>query len=278
MCSTVSAVSTISPDGKTIDLTYTFVKSHYNNNAYSIKRTGIYGTGYYTKLNINGKNNVGELVNVTYNYFNKYGPSLYFEDFKSSSTKVSVNNITAIGTSKLSSNNLITIGTLGTIKSVIAIKGTGYSSLYYINGQRLEKSSFNTIKLYENNTCIAKIISSTQYYYKKFGTYYGLIKETRTSNTSYSNGDYRSSTITTNYNRTSKGILVGKKTSGKSSGYDIINNTKESYSGVISIGTKYDPNDIIAEKYTYGNYHESLKSTSKNLKRDIPIESVFYSP
>jgi hypothetical protein len=278
LSSAVSATGTVSPDGKTIDIKYSFIKSHYINNAYVFKKTGIYGTGYYTQILVSGKNNVGIKVNTTLNYFNKYGPSVLFNDFKSARITTGNYSDGAVGSEKLVSNYLITDAGKGTINGVHVMSSTGSFNLCYVDGQKLIKNSLETIKIFDNNTFYGKMITKTQFFYKKFGNYYDLIKETKTSSTYFANGDNRTSVITTKYNRTSDSKLVGKKTSGKSSGTDKINNTIVNYTGDISIGTQYDPNDFLNEKYTYGNYHESLKSSAKNLNKDLPIESIYYSP
>ena len=231
-----------------------------------------------TQISITGKNNVGTNVNATLNYFNKYGPSMSYNDFESARVKAGNYPYLAVGSDKLVSKYLITGATKGALNGVQIISSMENINLCYVNGQRLIKNSLETIKIYDNGTFYGKMISTTQFIYKKYGNYYAIIKETKTSNTTFANGDNRTSIITTNYNRTSDSKLVGKKTSGKLSGYDKINNTIVNYTGAISIGTQYDPNDFLDEKYTNGNYHESLKSSAKNLNKDVPIESIIYSP
>ncbi len=275
LCGAASATSTISANGKVIDVKYNFVQSHYNYEYPVTKGNGPCGYGYYGSLLVSGKDNKGISLIFVMNSFNKYTKNFQFKDVVNSGVKrIGPNGASIISITHLASHYQFKSTMNGRINSTLTTTGTGFATLTYINGQRLLKNKVFTYKFYQKGVYYGKMISSTIYTYKKFGTTYETFKQTCTSNTFYANGDTRQSIITTNYNRNTKGVLIGQKTSGKSSGVDKINNKKVNYTGVITIGTKYDPNDQLDEKFTEGNYHESITSTATKLPKRMPFEAL----
>ncbi len=269
----VSAASTvtISANGKAIDVNYTFVKSSYHYGQNITHKNGIYGNGYYVTTTVSGKDNTGMAIYIAYNFFNKNLPSIQDNDLKtiytiegSGSDKV---NLTS---TVISSSKMIMSGQ-GT-NSNITVKLNGTSSLKYINGQIIIKNVIATTKLYDHGVYSGVSVATHVYTQGLYDGVYAVIKDTTTTQT-YGNGYNRTSVITTVYNRNKDGVLIGQKTAGTSKGSEIINNTIVTYTGVITIGTEYDPNDLIDEKFTTGNYHEVDTSTAKDLMRVVPPEA-----
>jgi hypothetical protein len=273
----VSATSSsISADGKNISVKYNYITSTLKDQVSITKKTGSYGYGYYGTVHTSGKDIKGNNINRTTVYFNKYHNYFTFNDFKTGTLKES--NADGSWTNsniKVTSTYLMTSTSTGRTFNGLTFSGTENYTLYYAsNGQKLIKNSVMTTKFYKNGVYYATVTSKEIPTYKYIGNSYLTIKETATINTLYANNNTRKSIISQLCTRNSAGTLIGMKTSGTSSGTEKVNGKTVTYTGKITIPTKYDPKDTWDEKYTTGNYYETRTSTSTNLVRILPLEAV----
>jgi hypothetical protein len=276
LCGAVSATSSyISSNGKTISVKNSYSTSTLKDQVSVYHTKGTYGYGYYGFVKTTGNNIKGDKVNITAVYFNKNRNYFTFNDFKYRTSKRS-NPDGSYGSSYIivTSTYKATETLNGRTFNGLKYSGKATYTFSYVNGQRLTKNAVMTAKFYNNSVLYAIVTETYVPTYKLIkGSYLG-VKDTITTKTSYANGDTRTSTISSLYTRNSNGVLIGKKTSGTSSGTEIINGKKVTYTGKISIGTKYDSKDSWNEHYVYGDYSETRTSTASNLKRVIPIEAL----
>ena len=120
------------------------------------------------------------------------------------------------------------------------------------SGKRVATSTITSIKTYD-----------------KSGTW---MKMTNTMHTSFTNGDWRNSKLTTIYYYKDYVGCIGMKTSGTSSGREKVGTKKARYTGVISITTRHHTTKTYSG-YSFGNYKETKKSSSKKLQKKIPYEA-----
>lgn len=125
------------------------------------------------------------------------------------------------------------------------------------------------LHFYKNGVYYARctITETPTYNLKYIATWKQIMK------TFYADGDTRYSVITTKYIRNSAGTLNGLTTYGTSQGREKINNKYVTYNGKITIKTRSNTNIGLHE---LGNYNECKYSSSSNLKKRQPLESIFY--
>lgn len=99
-----------------------------------------------------------------------------------------------------------------------------------------------------------------------------ILKWTETMKTLFTNGNIRSSIITTNYKRNSYGMIQGMTTSGISYGLEKVNGKKVTYHGKISIPTRFTSSN----GYHLGSYREVKTSSSSTLNKIRPYEAMLY--
>jgi hypothetical protein len=271
LCGAVSAATTTSysANGKIIKITSDYGTSTLQSHVSSKGKKGTYGEGIYTTQTFSGKDIKGRIVNRTINYFDYV--------YKYDSYKVYDHSGFEYYSQSKSDGKKITGTIIGKLSSGIIFSGTITSPFYYLNKHKLVKNSTGVMNFWQNGKFLAKINFLDTYQYKLFNADYQLIKLTETTNTFYANGDTRSSVISSYYTRSSKGTLTGQKTSGTSKGTEKINNKKVSYTGKITITTRYDPKDVYNEKFDFGNYYEDKTSTSPNLLKTYPFEAINFS-
>lgn len=266
----------ISVNGKNISVMHNYANSTLKDQVSVTKRTGSYGYGYYGTVHTSGKDIKGNNINRTMVYFNKYHNYFTFNDFKAGTLKESnADSSWTTSNIKVISNYLMTATSTGRTFNGLTFSGTENYTLYYAsNGQKLIKNEVATTKFYKNSVYYATVTSRGIPTYKYIGNSYLIINETVTFNTRYANNDTRKSIISQLYTRNSVGTLIGMKTSGTSSGTEKVNGKIVTYTGKITIATKYDPRDTWDEKYVTGNYYETRTSTSTNLVRMLPLEAL----
>lgn len=275
LCGAVSATSSsISADGKTISVKHNYVTSTLKDKVSVTKKTGTYGYGYYGTVVTSGKDIKGNNIYTTRVYFNKNHNYFTFNDFKTGTHKQSnADGSWTKSSDKVTSNYKMISTTTGKTFNGLTYSGTANYTLYYAsNGQRIFNNCAMTVKYFENGVYYATVTGTIKPTYKYIGGYQ-IIKLTITANTLYANKDTRKSIILQSYTRNSKGTLIGMKTGGTSSGTETLDGETVSYTGKITIQTKYDPKDTWSEKYTTGNYYETRTSTSPSLIRRLPLEA-----
>ena len=277
LCGTVSATSSsISTDGKHIAVKYNYASSTLKDHFSVAKKTGAYGYGYYATVINSGRDISGNNVYRTSIYFNKYHNYFSGNELKEGTLKKSNSDGSRTSSNiKTISKYLMTETATGRTFNGLTFSGkANYTFHYASNGQRLTKIGTMSIKYYKNGEYYAKVTGIDIPTYRYICGAYQLIKETTTANTVYANKDTRKSTISKVYKRNSKGTLIGLKTSGTSSGTEKVNGKRVTYTGKITVATRYDPKDTWNEKYTTGNYYETRTSTSLALVRKLPLEAV----
>lgn len=276
LCGTASATSSnISLDGKNISVTYKYVNSTLKDSYSVTQKNGTYGYGYYLTIKTTGHDIKGTNNNRTAIYFNKYSNQFTGNDFKSGIVKKNNSDGSwSIDNIKVVSNSLMTETMTGRTFTGLTYSGNANYTLYFANGERLTKNITMRAKFYKNGIYYATITSIIIPTYQLIAGSYQVIKQNMTSKTTYANNDTRKSIIITTYKRDSTGKLIGMGTSGTSSGTETINGKTVTYTGKITVQTKYDPKDTWNENYTTGNYTEIRTSTSSTLVRRTPIEAL----
>jgi len=161
----------------------------------------------------------------------------------------------------------------GRVSSTITLSGIDTIPIYNIHGQKLLTNGVANVNYYLNGKIFATSKSKTIDTYNSFYGTYISVKKTEPTNTVYANGFTRTSVITRIYNRNSEGTLTGMKVSGTSNGTEIINKKVVKYIGKIYISTRYDPKEIINEKYNTCDYKKVKTSSSPVLLKIISLES-----
>jgi len=254
-----------SSDGKNITVTHDYVKSTLVTHVNAKKGTGKYGYGYYTTLTTSGKDIEGRnSVQILYSFNGK--PKQMF--YKFSDSKSFVNGVINFY------NNKATMTMNGKDSDTGAnVKATGVNLYRTISGQKCaSNTTLNTVYTL-NGKVLAKSTQFTTYQYKLFHGVCNSVKSICTTKTTYAAGVNRTSVINSYYSRNSAGTLIGLKVSGTSKGTEKINNKVVSFTGKITIATKYDPKDIFDEGFIHGDYKEILTSSSPVLLKVYPIEA-----
>ena len=266
VCGAVSATTTtnFSSDGKVINITHSYVPSTLKTSITTTTKTGTYGNGKYTTVILSGKDNKGRNTNDTTLIYNGVVKSTTIKI--SSSDGFSLNEKASFGT------NSIVIILSGKLNSTVTFSGNETGPITYSNGQPILKTGVGIIKYYVGGKIYATSKITEVCTYKNFNGNYLMVNDTDTTNTLYANGNTRKSVMTTINSINSSGTQIGMKISGTSSGTEKINNKIVTYTGKISIGTKYDPKDL--NKYNMGDYKEILTSSSSTLLKIVPFESI----
>lgn len=267
----VSAATTtnFSQSGKIVSVTSTYGHSTLQTHQSSVKKKGAYGYGIYTTVTFTGKDIKGRTSFRVITYFNNnYKTSTYhLTDHKGFEYS-----------SKATSGKSQIFGTVsGRLNTGMIFSGTTQASYFYLNGNKLIKSSTGVMKFWQSGKLFAKINVLDTPIYKYYSGNYQMSKVTETTKTSYTNGDSRYSVITSLYNRSALGVLKSQKVTGKSYGKEKINNKMVTYTGNIYIGTVYDPRDTFNEKIVFGNYKEYKTSKSPILRKYYPLEVINFS-
>jgi hypothetical protein len=266
LCGAVSATTTttFSSDGKYINITHSYVPSTLKTTQSTKTETGIYGYGKYSIITISGKDNKGRNVNSTLIYYNNVCKSM---NQKRSSSDGTFYNENAIFGSKSMS-----LKVYGRMNSTMTYSVNSTCNIYYVDGQALGKPNPTITNYYQNGKFYAQSKDLEVLSYKSFNGIYQLVSDTDTTNTVYANGNKRTSVIKTDNIINSYGTQTGMKISGTSYGTEKINNKTVTYTGKISISTKYDPKDF--NQYNMGDYKEVLTSSSPTLLKIVPFESI----
>lgn len=144
------------------------------------------------------------------------------------------------------------------------------SSIYSLNSDGDVKKRSTTLQFMHSGAKSASCtITSIPIYQTGTGS---ILKFTTTMKTLFTNGNSRISVITTNYKRSSSGLLLGMTTTGISYGQEKVNGKRVTYTGRISIPTKFDSEN----GYHLGSYREVKTSSSSTLNKIKPYESVLY--
>jgi hypothetical protein len=265
LCGAVSASTTVtfSSDGKNLTIIPSNVKSTLKTTETSVIKNGIYGYGTYDTLKITGLNNRGIYNNMIIVSFNNAIKTLNMQLTEGS---VYVKGNVIYGT------NQVVMKLTGSSGHNITMSGISTIPIHNINGQKLFTNGVTTVNYYLNGIIFAKTSTKSVDAYKSFYGKYISVKKTETTNTVYSNGFTRTAVIYKVYNRNSLGVLTGMKVTGTSKGTEIINNKTVTYNGKIYISTRYDPKDLMDEKYTTGAYKEVKTSSSRVLLKLTPLE------
>jgi hypothetical protein len=268
LCGAVSAATTInfSSDGKNITITPANVPSTLKTSVSGIVKNGMYGYGQYVLVKVTGHDNKGIDTNYAVSYYNNVLETIVSK--YSSITGLSTENEnTVLGhnqyTMKMNGKN-----------GNLTWNGTGYIPIYTVNGQKVLNNGVQNVNFYLNGTLYATCKLTGSFKYDLFKGQYQTVKLTRTTTTSYANGNTRTSVISQVYLRNSKGTETGMITTGTSKGTQKINNNTVSYTGKITISTRYDPKDTINDGYDEGTYKEVRTSSSPVLIKEIPLEAV----
>lgn len=216
-------------------------------------------------ITVSGKDNENRNTLKTLTSFNGKAKQMVY---KLSDSDSYVNGVVKFYANKATT----TITGKGPMNTVI--KATGVSPYRTIAGQKYLSNSTINMVYYLNGAVFAKSTQFTTYQYKAFKGGFQYIKSICTTNSAYTYGSInRKSVINSYYTRNSVGTLTGLKVSGTSKGTEKINNKTVSYTGKITISTRYDPSDILDEAYTTGNYKEVLTSSSPTLLKVYPLEA-----
>lgn len=253
-----------SSDGKNISVTHTYVKSTLVNHVTTKKSHGTYGYGQYMTLTTSGKDNKGVNTLRTLYLFNGQLKQMVSKYWDSDSN---VNMVTTFYKTRAA----ITV-TGKDVSTGASVKATGFSPYRTIAGQKYLANTTLSMSYAINGTFIAKSTEFTTFQYKAFNGACQIVKSIRTTNSNYIIGVNRKSVINSSYTRNSFGILTGLKVSGTSKGTETINNKLVSFTGKITITTKYDPRDILDEGFTEGDYKEVLTSSSPTLLKVLPLD------
>ena len=265
LCGAVSAASTItfSPDGKNLTNIPSNVKSTLKTTETSVIKNGIYGYGTYDTLKITGLDNQGRYNNMIAVSFN--------HSIKTLNMLLSEGSVYVKGNAIYGTNQAV-MKISGNSGHNITLSGIETIPIYNIKGQKLFTNGVTTVNYYLKGKIFAKTSTKSVEAYKSFYGRYISVKKTETTNTVYSNGFTRTAVIYKVYNRNSLGILTGMNITGTSKGTEIINNKTVTYTGKIYISTRYDPKDLMDEKYNTGDYKEVKTSSSPVLLKIIPLE------
>jgi hypothetical protein len=164
-------------------------------------------------------------------------------------------------------------GITNSSKGTFKVSGTGKIPYHTVNGQQLLNNGVTNIDYFINGTNYAKCKMTSVFGYKLIKGVYRNIKLTTTTSTVYANGNTRTSVITKVYNRNSMGTETGMVTTGTSRGIEKVNNKTVSYTGKITISTRYDSKDVMNEKYDEGTYKEVRTSSSPTLLKEVPLDT-----
>lgn len=266
LCGASSAASThFSSDGKNITITNNYVNSTLKTSVTTKTYSGIYGYGKYSTTTASGKDDKGRnsyRIMTSFNYMPK--TMIY---------KVSSPGFSLYESYKYT-NSKITLTIVGRMNSTVTFNGTGYCPIYTVNGEKLINNGVINVNYYQNGKIFAKTTQKSTYSYNMFYGQYNTVKSSDTVNTVYTNGNTRKTVVTSLYTRNSTGTLTGLKVAGTSQGTEKINNKIVSYTGKIYINSRYDPKDLLNEKYNMGDYKEVLTSSSPTLLKIVPFESI----
>ncbi len=257
-----------SSDGKNITITPPNVPSTLKTVDHTVIKQGTYGYGRYDTITIYGKDNTGFTVNSTLNYFNN-------------KFKTSIDKLTDLSGILISMKSVMystydyqtLTGTGSSSKGTLKVTGTGKIPYHTVNGQQLLNNGVMNVGYYINGTNYAKCKITNVFGYKLIKGVYRNIKLTTTTSTVYANGNTRTSIITKVFTRNSMGTETGMVTTGTSHGIEKINGKNVSYTGKITISTRYDPKDIMNEKYDEGTYKEVRTSSSPTLLKEVPLDT-----
>lgn len=153
--------------------------------------------------------------------------------------------------------------------SGIHVNTTVVNLNFFSNGKYYAKCNFSIIKNLEGMRSNFPTITPWGITY---GTVYKPVKITEKMYTKYANGNSRTSTIVNYLKRNDDNTLLGYKISGKSVGYEKINSRVVKYNGFILIKPRFNT----VTGWCYGTYHEVMYSTSSQLIKIIPFESIFF--
>jgi hypothetical protein len=262
-----SAASSVhfSSDGKNISVTHNYVKSTLVTHVTTKKGHGSYGYGQYVTITTSGKDNEGRNTIETLYSFNGKPKQMVSKVWDSESNVNSVINF-------YNTKATMTITGKNGLKGAV-VKATGVSLYRTIAGQKYAANTTINMIYTINGKVSAKSTQFTTFQYKAFKGVYHSVKTICTTNSNYAVGLNKKSVINSYYTRNSVGTLTGVKVSGTSKGTETINNKLVSFTGKITITTKYDPRDIFDEGFTEGDYKEVLTSSSPTLLKVYPLEA-----
>lgn len=267
----VSAATTtnFSPSGKTVSVTSTYSPSTLQTHQTSVKKNGAYGYGTYTTVTFAGKDIKGRTSYRMITYFNNmYKTSTYqLTDHKG----FEYNSIATSGKSQIFGK------VTGRLNNGLIFSGSTVANYFYLKGNKLVKNSTGILRFWQKGTFYGKIFVQDTPVYRNYAGNYQMSRVTETTKTSYANGDSRTSTITSIYNRNTAGVLKSQKLSGTSYGKEKISGKTVTYTGKIYISTKLDPRDAFNEKIAFGDYREYKTSISTVLKKYYPFEVINFS-
>ena len=255
-----------SSDGKNISVTHNYVKSTLVTHVSTKKGYGNYGYGQYVTITTSGRDNEGKNSIQTLYSFNGKPKQMVSKVWDS---EANVNSVTNFYNTRaemtMTGKNSIT---------GVAVKATGFNLFRTIAGQKYAANTTLNMILTLNGKVLARSTQFTTYQYGAFNGGFHVVKSIRTTNSNYAIASYnKKSVINSYYTRNSVGTLTGMKVSGTSKGTETINNKLVSFTGKITISTKYDPRDIFSEGFTEGDYKEILTSSSPTLLKVYPLDS-----
>ncbi len=268
LCGAVSAATTvnISSDGKNITITPSNVPSTLKTAVSASVKNGAYGYGQYVILKITGHDNQGVNKNSTVTVYNNVIKTIIDKFSSANGIETAYSSVvfnSKAGTMKMNGKD-----------GNLTFSGTGTLPIFNVHGQILVNNCISNSNYYWKGILCAKCNETIISSYKLINGEYQDIKDTDTTNTLYSNGNTRTSIITKVFIRNSKGTETGLVTTGTSKGTEKINNKTVSYTGKITISTRYDPKDVINEGYDTGTYKEVRTSSSPVLIKEIPLDAL----
>lgn len=255
-----------SSDGKNVSVTHNYVKSTLVTHVTTKKGYGNYGYGQYATITTSGKDIEGRNSIETLFSFNGKPKQMVTKLWDSESNLNSVINFyNTRAEMTMTGKNSATGAT---------IKATGFNLYRTIAGHKYAANTTINMVYTINGKVLARLTQFTTYQYRAFNGVCQTIKTIRTTNSTYAIAGFnKKSVINSYYTRNSKGTLTGVKVSGTSKGTETINNKRVSFTGKITISTKYDPRDIFSEGFTEGDYKEVLTSSSPKLLKVYPFDA-----
>jgi hypothetical protein len=249
-----------SSDNKIVYVTTTKETSTLTTTTNAVKKNGDYGYGTYGTLISAGTDDKGRNVFRRMIYFNgilKTGNSALTTSGYLAKTKIS------------NSNNVITQTSSGNIYKTTFSAQSNYKTKT-MGSQVLPYKANGVMKIWENSVYTSKTVYAASPIYKKIGSSYYLVKVSEQYTTYFTNGDTRNVLMSQIYQRNSAGKLIGKKSTGTSTGREKVNGKYVKYTGVINIKYRYDAKDIWNDKFTVSTYSEKKTSNSSKLVKRLP--------
>lgn len=251
--------TSFSANGKVLIVNKINVKPDYNGGIHVKKNYDPFGNviSSYDVSNFYGTDSYGRKVNQTNTYPNGVLTSSKF--YLASGTFLWSSTIRRSSSTKLTEN------IVGKLNSKTSFSG---NSIYTLSNGKFQNRITSLIFKVNGIKVSTSTITSTMSY-----TNGGSFNRwTETMKTIFTNGNTRTSKITTVYNRNSYGVCTGLVTSGFSNGNEKVGTKRTSYTGKISMGGKW----MQDEGWNVRNYKETKTSSSPTLTKTLPYEAILY--